>query len=109
MPKPVPFLDCCGQPMLEVVKMYRATHGETISIRRCVGCGAYWFYHMKEYSLSSGDYDRRAWYVRLSSEEAEALVELPEPPPSSRFADRDGIMRSEDGISKIQGIPSFIE
>ncbi|MBP7828684.1 MAG: hypothetical protein KA248_02065 [Kiritimatiellae bacterium] len=107
--KPVPFLDCCGQPRLEAVKMFQATHGETISIRRCHACGAHWFYHMKEYCLSGDDYDRRAWYVRLSPEEAGSLIQSSESPAASFFADRDGIVRSEDGISRIRGIPCFLQ
>jgi hypothetical protein len=47
--------------------------------------------------------------VRLFPEEVEALVQSFEPPPSSRFADREGIMRSEEGIQKIRGVPPFIE
>ncbi|MBU1692427.1 MAG: hypothetical protein KJ726_09590 [Verrucomicrobia bacterium] len=109
MSKSVPFLDCCGQPVLEVVKAFATTDGETISIRRCAKCGCHWYYHMKEYYLSGDDYDRRAWYVRLSPEEADTLVKSSESPAESLFADRDGIERDENGIRKSQGIPGFLQ
>jgi hypothetical protein len=109
MPKPVPFLDCCGQPALDVVKVWLCTECGTVSLRVCRTCNSHWYYHLKEYSISSPEYDRRAWYVRLTPEEAEKLAQSSEPPPASYFADRDGIARGEEGIQKIRGIPDFVE
>ena len=107
--KSVPFLDCCRQPALDVVKLWVKTECVTVSLRVCRNCNSHWYYHLMEYCISSPGYDRRAWYVRLTPEEAEAFVQLTEPPAPSRFADRDSILRSEDGISKIQGIPCFLQ
>lgn len=109
MPKSVPFLDCCKQPALDVVKVWVSTECVTVSLRVCRNCNSHWYYHLKEYCISRPDYDRRAWYVRLSPEEVEALVQLTEPPHPSRFADRDGIARGEEGIQKIRGVPPFVE
>ncbi len=109
MPKSVPFLDCCGKPALDVVKCWVSTECVTVSLRLCRNCNAHWFYHLKEYRISSEEYDRRAWYVLLTPEEAESLAQSSEPPPPSLFADREGIARGEEGIQKIRGVPPFIE
>lgn len=109
MAKNVPFLDCCGKPALDVVKIWHCTDCGTISLRVCRNCNSHWYYHLKEYHISSDEYDRRAWYVRLTPGEVEALAKLSAPPPPSHFADRDGIARGEEGIQKIRGVPSFIE
>ena len=109
MPKSVPFLDCCGQPALDVVKIWQCTDCGTISLRVCRNCNAHWYYHLKEYHISSAGYDRRAWYIRLTSEEAEKLAQSSAPPPPSLFADRDGIARGEEGIRRIRGIPEFVQ
>ncbi len=82
---------------------------EIVSIRRCRNCQAYWYYCLREYPLASANYDRRAWYVRLTPEEAEALVQAGQVPAPARFADRPGFLTDEDGVSKIQGIPYFLE
>jgi hypothetical protein len=109
MPKSVPFLDCCKQPALDDIKCWVSTECVTVSLRVCRNCNSHWYYHLKEYCISSPEYDRRAWYVRLTPEEAEKLAQSPEPPPLSLFEDRDGIARGEEGIQKIRGVPSFIE
>lgn len=108
MAKSVPFLDCCKQPALDVVKIWHCTDCGTISLRVCRNCNSHWYYHLKEYHISGDEYDRRAWYVRLTPEEVEAFAKLTDPPSPNLFADRDGIARGEEGIQKIRGVPSFI-
>ena len=109
MPESVTYIDCCGKPVLATVKSFLATEYEMVDIRRCLNCGCHWFYHLREYTITTDEYDRRKWYVRLSHEEVGELLKLDAPPPPSLFADRPGFLRDEDGMSKIKGIPYFLE
>lgn len=104
----VPFLDCCGQPALDDVRCWVRSECGTISLRICRGCGAHWYFHLKEYGISGAEYDRRSWYVRVTEAEAPALAQSDRPPSIRLFADRDGIARTEDGIQKIRGVPDFV-
>ena len=103
----VPFLDCCGQPALDFVRCWVRSECGTVSLRVCRGCGAHWYFHLKEYGISSDAYDRRSWYVRVTEEEAQAFAQSDEPPSVRLFAEREGIARTEDGIQKMRGIPDF--
>ena len=103
-----PFVDCCKQPVLDDVKTFLATDCESIAIRRCRNCQCHWYYHLKEYALLTDEYNRRVWCVRLIPDEAETFVKAAQSPAASLFANRAGIVRDEDGIRKVQGVPEFI-
>lgn len=109
MPEAIAFLDCCGEPLLETVKVLRSTECEIVSIRCCQNCQGHWYYRMLEYTLSTDAYNRRTWYVKLAPEEVAVLEKARELSDVTCFACRPGFLKDEDGVSKIQGIPYFLQ
>lgn len=109
MPDTIKYLDCCAKPALETIKMFLSLEREMVAIHRCQHCGCHWFYWLREYQITTDDYNRRKWYVRLTPEEAEMLAETSGTPDPSLFAGRPGFLRDEDGMNAIEGIPSFLQ
>ena len=108
MAQSVPFLDCREKPELEVVRIWMATDGITISRRVCRQCGAHGYTQLKECCISSSEYDRWAWYVHLTPAEVQKPASASGRSRVGSFAGRNGIVRGEEGSLHIQGIPGFI-
>jgi len=103
------YLDCCKEPSLETVKSFLSAECDMAAIRRCRTCGCHWYYRLREHAFSNADtYDRSIWYVRLTPEETDTLIQAAAAPEPSLFADRPGFLMDADGMNSIQGVPEFL-
>lgn len=106
---PVSYLGCCAKTDLVSVKTFLASQGETIGVWRCVSCGSHWFGHIREYEIPTDEYNRRIWCVRLQPGEVTRLLEQAAPPDASCFSDRAGVVKDEEGVCHITGVPYFLQ
>ena len=111
------YIDCCPSPVLETVRRFSSTQTDFVAIRRCQGCGAFWFYFLREelceLNVIPDDsegcaYDRHIWYVRLAPDEANTLLGAETVPEPGLFADRPGFLKGFEGMHPIIGIPEFV-
>lgn len=108
MPEPITHLDCCAAPALATAKLLHSTETEMMAVRRCGQCGCSWYYLLRACENRRGDYDRQAWFVRLTAEEAESLTSRAGVPDPHMFAGRPGFLRDADGLQRIEGLPYFL-
>lgn len=101
------FLDCCGKPLLDVVKQLSTDDHDRRKLCRCQSCGAWWFSRFYEYihfDLDLPD-DQITWYARLTDDDAKALLCSEDFRGMSFLADRPCIRKDERGVAKIHGMP----
>lgn len=100
-------LDCCSAVSFETVKsLYESSHDDEL-LRRCRGCGAWWFYRMHEDMSFSGDDDViTTWCTRLTDAEAAALRDTEARPDLAFLETRSSIMADGNGVHRVSGQPS---
>lgn len=101
------FLDCCGKPLLEVVKRLSTDDHDSRSLCRCASCGAWWLYRFYEHIHFDADLpdDQITWFARLTEEEAQAALGPGGCRGIPSLADRPCFRKDERGVVKTTGMP----
>jgi len=107
MPEKVEFLDCCSQPVVKTLRALKRTSHEMESIRRCLHCNQYWYYLLLEQETREDTPDRKGWWVKLTSAEAEPMLASKEKPDLTLLNDKPGIVKDSEGIKRVVGRPDF--
>ncbi len=101
------FLDCCGEPTLEVAKRLSTDDHDSRSLLRCTSCGTWWLHRFYEYIRFDVDLpdDQIIWYVRLTEEKGQAIQAAQSPVSLSFLACRPCFRQDERGVMKKTGMP----
>ncbi len=100
------YLNCCASPSLATVRaLYESCHDDEL-LRRCTGCGAYWFYRFHEDISFSGGEDRiTVWYSPLTPDEAERIRQPGGRPDLAFLLGRPSLVSDEHGVRWVAGQP----
>jgi len=105
----VEYLDCCTRPLLDVAKRLTTDDHDRQSLCRCESCGAWWLYRFYEYIHFDVDLpdDQITWFVRLTEDEAQAVLRSDGYPRLPPLAERPCFRMDERGIAITDGFPQF--
>ncbi len=103
---PVGYLSCCRQPALLTVKAISASNHDAEALRRCEGCGAYWFYRYHEHVTFDGEDDWTVWYSPLSPEEGARILAAEERPDLTFLQKRACFLEDREGVKQVPGQPA---
>ncbi|MHC1769491.1 MAG: hypothetical protein AB9869_35275 [Verrucomicrobiia bacterium] len=108
MAERIPHLDCCPQPFLKTARRLRRTAKETESIRRCVSCGAHWYYHLRELASSGEEADRWLWCAALTQEETALALDRTRQGSDLAFLQKlAGWLRDSEGVRQLDRKPGI--
>jgi hypothetical protein len=100
------YLNCCQKPALLTLKGIYASNHDAEALRRCEGCGAYWFYRYHEYVTFDGEDDWTVWYSPLSPEEGVGILAAEDRPDLTFLQERASFMEDREGVRKVPGQPT---
>ena len=66
--------NCCHRPSLKPVRILDDLEGSEIAIGRCEACETYWSVAASQWAIAKGEAGPDATFVKLTAEEAIALV-----------------------------------